>query len=266
MFFYASKLLTLLLQPSSLCVLLIVAGLISMSRRPASRRGRVLAFGGIGLLIIGGFSPLANLVVFPLEQRFAKPDLAKLARPMTGIIILGGFEDGWTSEGRGELSLNEAGERFTEAVMLARQLPTAKVIFTGGPGELRFARSAANDVGRYLLAFGVAADRITLEGASRTTWENAVLTHALVKPKPNDVWMLVTSAAHMPRAVGTFRKAGFDVIAYPVDYVTRDERDFIATFSSLGDGLRRLDRSTKEWAGLMAYWLSGRTSELWPRP
>jgi uncharacterized SAM-binding protein YcdF (DUF218 family) len=266
MFYSASKLLTILLQPSSLCVLLITAGFVSMLRRPSARRGRTIAFCGLAALMLGGFSPLANIVVFPLEQRFAKPDIAKLTRPVRGIIILGGFEDGWVGEGRGELSLNEGAERFTEAVLLAKRLPASKVIFTGGPGEIRFSQGAANDIGRYLEAFGVARDRIMLEGASRTTFENAVLTHALVGPRAGDTWMLVTSAAHMPRAVGTFRKAGFDVIAYPVDYVTRDERDFTGTFSSLGDGLRRLDRSTKEWAGLVAYWLSGRSNALWPGP
>jgi len=76
----------------------------------------------------------------------------------------------------------------------------------------------------------------------------------------------VTSAYHMPRSIGVFRKAGFEVIAAPVDYRTRDEQDLVRLFETIPAGLQRLDLGAREWIGLLAYWLTGRTSALLPSP
>ena len=84
---------------------------------------------------------------------------------------------------------------------------------------------------------GIPAERIELEDRSRNTVENAVFTRALVNPKPNERWLLVTSAAHMPRAIGTFRQAGFPIEAYPVDWRTSGMVDLVIPFSNLGHGL-----------------------------
>ena len=70
----------------------------------------------------------------------------------------------------------------------------------------------------------------------------------------------------LPRAVGVFRKAGFPVEAYPVDWRTRGAEDALRPFASVGDGLRRSDTAVREWVGLAVYWLSGRSSELFPAP
>ena len=67
---------------------------------------------------------------------------------------------------------------------------------------------------------GLDARRILVETRSRNTYENAVYSKELAQPQPGQIWLLVTSANHMPRAVGCFRAVGFDVIPYPVDYDT----------------------------------------------
>jgi uncharacterized SAM-binding protein YcdF (DUF218 family) len=70
----------------------------------------------------------------------------------------------------------------------------------------------------------------------------------------------------MPRAVGVFRKAGLDVVAYPVDYRTTGPGDLISISAELSNGLRRADEAVREWAGLVSYWLLGRSSALFPAP
>ena len=85
-------------------------------------------------------------------------------------------------------------------------------------------------------------------------------------PRPDERWLLVTSAWHMPRAVGVFRQAGFPVTAYPVDFRTGGRANVLRPFATLSEGLRRLDVAAKEWAGLVGYRLTGRTGELFPRP
>jgi uncharacterized SAM-binding protein YcdF (DUF218 family) len=113
---------------------------------------------------------------------------------------------------------------------------------------------------------GIPADRIIVEERSRDTAENARFTKALADPRPGERWLLVTSAFHMPRSIGAFRRVGFAVEAYPVDYRTRGPEDLARPFASLGDGLRRSDIAMREWIGLLIYWLAGRTSELFPAP
>ena len=87
-----------------------------------------------------------------------------------------------------------------------------------------------------------------------------------MQPKPSERWLLVTSAHHMPRSIGIFRKAGFPVEAHPVDFRTRGWQDLDGPFGSLAAGLARTDAAMHEWAGLFVYWLTERTSELFPGP
>ncbi len=266
MFYWLAKILTFLFQPSSLAALAIAAGVRSLVRRPDSRWGRRLALGGLAWVVVAGVLPVGNLVIIPLEERFAHLPRPKPSDNYKGIIILGGAEDGWVSEGRGQLALNEAAERFTEAVRLARELPGTKVMFTGGVGSMWGGQEATGSVMRFLLDAGIAAERIETEAVSRNTHENALMASEVLKPRPGDRWLLVTSAYHMPRSIGLFRKAGFDVSAYPVDFRTRDKTDFKRPFDRLSAGLIRADTAVNEWIGLVAYRLTGRIDDLFPAP
>ena len=117
---------------------------------------------------------------------------------------------------------------------------------------------------RLFLALGVERSQIVLESQSRNTYENVLYTKELVKPKPQETWLLITSAFHMPRSVGIFRKAGWEVIPYPTDYrVIAGQRQPNLGFS---EKLSIIDNAAKEWVGLVSYFLLGRTSELFPKP
>src|SRR5207247_3081186 len=132
--------------------------------------------------------------------------------------------------------------------------PSARIAFSGGSGRLFYDGASEADLAlRLFESFGIARDRIALDDKSQDTDENARFTKALVDPKPGERWLLVTSAHHMPRAVGVFRAAGFPVEAFPVDYRTRGAIDLLRPFSTLGDGLRRTDTAMREWVGLLIY-------------
>lgn len=267
MFYFATKIFWLFVQPSSLSVIAMATGLGVLALTRRRRLGFTLAFSGLALMLAGGFLPLGNYLVLPLEERFAKVELPSASEPVAGIIILGGFEDGWVSAGRPGLAVNEAAERLTEGVRLARRWPQAKFVFTGGVGGLMGQGSdAAGPVGQFLEDVGVARGRIVLEPRALNTFQNATFTRDLVKPNANEKWLLVTSAYHMPRSVGVFRSVGFNVIAAPVDYRTRDSRDLVRMFASIPAGLERLDLGVREWIGLIGYRLTGRTDALVPGP
>lgn len=264
MFFLLSKILGFFALPSNILITLALIGIVLMATRFA-RAGRRLAVAAVILLAIAGLSPLGNAIILPLEERFPAWDAARGAP--TGIISLGGALDTVVSPVRGEVALNEAAERMTAIAELARRFPDARVVFTGGSDRIIFAGvSEASLAERLFLSFGIAKERLTLEDKSRDTLENARFTYDILKPKPGERWLLVTSAHHMPRSVGVFRAAGFSVEAFPVDYRTRGAIDLLRPFATLGDGLRRTDTAAREWVGLLAYRLSGRTAELFPSP
>lgn len=262
-----TKIVSFLLQPSTLMLLAIAAGLVLACTTTWRTRGLRLAIGALVLYVVAGILPIGNALLLPLEQRFAGSQPPPDDQPIAGIIILGGFEDGWVSAGRPGLTINEAAERLTEAVRLARARPEAKLVFTGGVGRLWPAGvSAGGPVAAYLADMGIGPERIILEERARNTYENAVLTRALLAPQPGQRWVLVTSAYHMPRSVAVFRQAGMEVWPLPVDYRTRDAGDLVRLFDRIPAGHERLDLAVREWIGLIAYRLAGRTRTLLPGP
>jgi uncharacterized SAM-binding protein YcdF (DUF218 family) len=222
-------------------------------------------WGGLAALLIGGLSPLGDLLIRPLEGRFARAEIDGAG--VAGIIVLGGAEDSRATDSPQIAPLNEAAERYTEAVALARRLPQARVVVTGGSGMLITTGPQEADVaGRLFVALGVAKERLVLEAKSRDTYENALFTARLVNPKPGERWLLVTSAWHMPRAMGAFRRAAFTMEAWPVDYRTSPGLAMLRLQSSFPEGLRRIDFIVREYIGLVVYYATGRTDALWPGP
>jgi uncharacterized SAM-binding protein YcdF (DUF218 family) len=264
MFFVLAKVLGFFALPSNLLISLGLLGIVLMPTRYA-RAGRKLAVAALILIAMAGWSPLGNALILPLEERFPPWDASR--GPPTGIISLGGAIDTVVSPARGEVALNEAAERLTAMAELVRRYPQAHVVFSGGSGRLIHGDTTEAELAvRLFESFGIERQRVILESKSRDTDENARFTKALVQPKDGERWLIVTSAHHMPRAVGAFRAAGFPVEAFPVDYRTRGAIDVLRPFASLGDGLRRTDTAVREWVGLLMYRLIGRTEELFPAP
>ncbi len=249
MFFYTSKVLWLCLQPSALLLILMLAGAGFLLAR-YQNAGRRLVLVSAALLLFGGVLPLSTWLILPLEQRFVRADLSGGA--VEGIIVLGGMEDPRISTARHAHAIDEAAERLTEAAALALRFPESKIVLTGGSAEVLSAPVIGADAaGLVLRDLGIGDRRLLLEREARDTWENAVKTKALVNPKPGERWLLVTSAWHMPRAMGAFRKAGFPVEAWPVDYRTAGWSDAfrLFPFESPAEGLRQLDLAVHEWFG-----------------
>jgi len=125
---------------------------------------------------------------------------------------------------------------------------------------------ADKNLDKRLANLGVDRAHIIIEPQPRTTSEDALYSAALLKPKPIEKWLLVTMAMHMPRAVGCFRVAGFQVEPYPVEFMTHGRSSLFAGFSAGSSALIQLDRAAKEWIGLIAYRLMGKTDALFPGP
>ncbi len=261
--FVLSKLLWGFANPGNALVLALALGALLLRGRRWRRTGeRVVAVVALLFLAVT-FTPLAAFVALPLENRFPHIDPPER---VDGIIMLGGAVNPPITADRGDPSVNDAAERLLAFADLVRRNPDARAVFTGGSGRL-LGQAMKEDVStRAALAqAGIPEGRVIYETLSRNTWENAVLSRDLVAPGPGERWVLVTSAMHMPRSVGIFRRVGWTVIPYPVDYRTRhDGRPYLSfetdrPLTVLGDAVR-------EWIGLAAYRLMDRTDGLFPGP
>jgi uncharacterized SAM-binding protein YcdF (DUF218 family) len=264
MFFVLSKVLGFLALPSNFLAMVALAGAVLLATRFA-RLGRGLLIAGAVLLAIAGWSPLGAMITQPLEDRF--PPYRDDGTPVAGIIVLGGALDNMVSGARNDVTLNDAAERMTEAVLLARRHPEARLIFTGGEGALiPIGTTEAAIARRFFADLGLPPERTVFESDSRSTAENASNVKSLIGAKPAGRWLLVTSAWHMPRSIGAFRAVGMDLTAYPVDYRTRGPIDDVLPSAWVSQGLSRVDMASREWIGLVTYYLTGRSAELLPSP
>jgi uncharacterized SAM-binding protein YcdF (DUF218 family) len=263
-FFVLSKLLGVLLVPSHLMIGIGVVGLILLATGFASR-GHKFVIASVLLLAIGGFSPVGNLLLYSLEARFP-PWNDRLGAP-DGIVVLGGAIEPNASEEHGVPVFGASIDRLIAVADLAHRYPHARILFTGGNSSLVSSTAREADFALPVLeSLGISRDQLIIERRARNTWENAEFSKAVASPKPGERWLLLTSAYHMARAVGAFRKAGFAVEPYPVDWRLGGHGGLLRFSISFIGGLSRVDTAIREWIGLTAYWFTGRTSEFFPGP
>jgi uncharacterized SAM-binding protein YcdF (DUF218 family) len=263
-FFVLSKTIGYLAMPSNLLMAIGLVGLVLLFTR-FRRLASWLIVTSLVLMALVGYSPLGRILLRPLEERFPPWDASRGAPD--GLVVLGGAISPDISVAHGVVALNGAAERVTVTAELAHRYPNARIIFTGGTASLDpTAPLEAPLAVKEFEALGVAHGRITAEEQSRNTIENAVFSRLLADPKPGERWLLVTSAAHMPRAIAAFRATGFPVEAYPVNWHTRRKDNASELFTSFVGGLAMTDYAVHEWMGLAVYRLTGKTSELFPAP
>jgi uncharacterized SAM-binding protein YcdF (DUF218 family) len=263
MSFVLPRLLWLIGNPLTLLLAAFCAGVaLSIVWRTRRVGFRLLFFTSL-ILVVLAVLPVGRLMLQALEDRFPRPAAPER---IDGVVMLGGAFHASLAEARGEVALNDGAERLFAFMELARRYPQARLAFTGGSGRLAPGRlTEAELLLRALAQAGFADERLVLEDRSRSTWENALLLREVVEPQPGERWLLVTSAWHMPRAIGSFREAGWEVIAWPVDYRTFPGAGLSPGFS-LARGLEAFEVAAHEWIGLAGYRLLGRTGALFPAP
>lgn len=260
--FVVGKMVEMLLSPLDLALVALLLALALMWRGRV-RAGRRLLAATVAALLALAVPPWSDWLLRPLENRF--PEYRESPARVDGIVVLGGSVDPVRSQERGRPVLGGAAERITALVELARRHPEAKVVFTGGSGDFRRQDvKEAHYAAQLLARLGVADGRVLYEDQSRNTRENALFAKPLAMPGAGESWLLVTSAAHMPRAVGAFRAAGWSVVPYPVDH--RTGLGSAGWGFRLGANAAALRAALHEWAGLAYYRLRGWSDSLYPAP
>jgi uncharacterized SAM-binding protein YcdF (DUF218 family) len=262
MLYNLSKAFWLLAQPGNFLALLLVVGCLFLFTRWRGFGRFLVTVAALAALAIT-LLPLGRWVLQPLEDHF--PIVKVLPPKVDGIIMLGGAVNTVATDERGQPQVNEHADRFLAFADLARRYPNAKLVFSGGGPKLRGGTFREADASREVMEWmGMDVSRVIYEHESRNTFENVVNSKALVHPAAGEVWLLVTSAYHMPRAVGIFRSQGWPVIPYPVDYVGiagdsdwTSGADFVTNLDQLSLGL-------KEWFGLLANKWLGHSDSILP--
>ena len=203
---------------------------------------------GLFLFLLIAFLNLSgSLLLRPLETRFPAGKRTP-GDQITGIVLIGGFHlDSRIADEQFDIRSGMS-ERVMETVRLSKLYPQARIVYSGGGTEAQLGKEI-------LVRLGVERERIILEDRSKSTAENASFSKVVAAPKPSEKWLLVTSAFHMPRAMGAFRAIGFPVEADPVDFKS-SKKD--------ADQREQAVLALREYMALFAYWLSGQSNELFP--
>ncbi len=254
LFLIVSKVGWTLIKPETWFFVLMLAAFLAVVRG-----WRRLAAWSLGVALAAfaalAIWPLGMLPLKPLENRF--PVAPEIPAPAL-ILVLGGGEEAHMTAASRLPATNAAGERFAQAAALARRHPDATLAFTGGSGWFVAGGLSGADVAARLFAdAGIAADRVRLEGRSRNTWQNAVYSREAIGAPTDGPVLLVTSAFHMPRAVGVFCAAGWsNLAAWPVDHRAQTGLGTWSWF--FARNLETLNLAVKEWVGLAVYAMTDR--------
>jgi uncharacterized SAM-binding protein YcdF (DUF218 family) len=262
-FWIVSKILWSLASPEKVVLILLFVGTVLIWTK-RQKLGRWLVSMSALIFLVFTLLPVNVFLLKPLEERFSPP--TELPENISGIIVLSGPERPVITKTRGQPSIGEGAERLTTFMALARRYPQARLIYAGGTGSLFYQDYKSNQTARKLFEqLGLNLDRILFDTKARNTYENAVNSFKLIGQQTKGDWILITSAFHMPRSVGVFRKTGWNVIPYPVDYQTSGEWDYDWKFGRL---INFLEFSTglHEWLGLISYRMTGKTAALFPKP
>lgn len=253
----------LLVQPSNLLfILLLLASFLIWRGRKKLGKGIIAAC--MVTYAMTMFGVLNNILMVYLEERFSNYTNVVSDTPYSGIIVMAGTERLTYSTYHNQVTLNGAAERLIETAKLARQFPHLPIIFCGG-GKRKNMLSETDVARKFFTEAGIDISRIRFDDHSYNSYTNAIEARKYIKDTEKEKWLLVTSAFHMPRAVGAYRKAGINIQPYPVDY--RSDLNALSIHSpNTGRNLYELDFAVHEWVGLLVYYIRGYSDDLFPAP
>lgn len=256
MFFALSKTVGILATPHYLALLLLGLALLLRLLGKAPRLRRWLVIVTVLELWLLSTGVVANLLLYPLESAHHRPSRAP-AKPAAIVMLTGTTDPSRQGGGAGGIDFSEHGDRFVEAVRLAHRHPEALLVIAGGSSAvLDTSYREAPALGKLARELGVPEKQLRIEARSRNTRENAVEVDRLLRRAGiRGPVLLVTSAIHMPRAVGCFEKVGRRVVPWPVDYLRTGW--WGSAWLPKPHSLSRSDEALHEYLGWVFYKLLG---------
>jgi uncharacterized SAM-binding protein YcdF (DUF218 family) len=242
--------------PLSICLEVLIIGLVLLWFTKKKRAGKVIVSTGVALLLLISYGPLPEMLLRPLEYSYPPLLEPKDIPPARWIVVLGA---GHTNDPRLPANSQLSGAalfRLVEGMRIHKSLPGSKLILSGG--ALWDPVPEAKVLADVALAFGVDQQNLILESVSKDTEEEARLIQKMVG---NNLFVLVTSASHMPRSMALFKKLGMQPIPAPTDYRVKERQGqevILYAFFPGVDELQKAETAVYEYLGLAWAKLRGR--------
>ena len=259
--FFLKKLISAFLLPSTLSIVLILTGLLLVWVTQRARLGRLLAAGGLALLVLCSYYPVAVAFLLPLERQYSplyprealQRTLAQAGSSPRWIVVLGGGHILDSRVPANDQIGDSALTRLVEGIRLQREIPGAKVLLSGGVGgQVKH----ADILGRVAVTLGLDPKDFVLDRTAWDTEQEAANLSRLVGKEP---FVLVTSALHMPRAMALFRRAGAHPIPAPTHHFTLDAPGVaLSELFPNPDALAMIDAGVHEYLGMVWSKLRGK--------
>lgn len=251
MFFIFSKILPNFVYPVPLLFFALLAILVFYHRRQARAAllGVVIVFYGLSIPI--------TAVSLMLWLQGPYRATSRLQQPYDTVVVLSGMLHLQRSQAD-RLEFNDAADRILAGIALVKQGKAATLLLSGGSGDLYHQEiSEATLLHDFAIELGLQPQQILLDPTSRNTYENAVNSAELIRIYHFRHVLLVTSAAHMRRALAAFHKQGIFPEPYPVDVRIGDLELTPFSFVPSALSLNRTTEVIREVIGLVVYRLQG---------
>jgi uncharacterized SAM-binding protein YcdF (DUF218 family) len=244
--FLFKKIVTPFFLPVSVCIEVLLLGLILLWFTRLQKTGKVIVT--IGLILLTGLSygPVSEALLRPLEYKYPPLLNSDYLPQVKWVVVLGGGHISNPQIPVTSRISSSALYRLVEGIRLYRQQPGRKLILTGG--VIFDPVSHAQVLAEVAQAVGVKKQDLVLEQHSKDTKDEALLVKALVG---NEKFILVTSAVHMPRSMALFRNQGMDPIPAPADFLVTKGQGFGPGIFFPGAGeLVQAERAVYEYLGM----------------
>jgi uncharacterized SAM-binding protein YcdF (DUF218 family) len=254
MFFVLSKVLRALIDPLMWVLALLLVGLVARNRRP--RLATATLAGGAALLLVASLPLVGHALLRTLEMPVRTTIRDGVVYDV--VVVLSGVINDDPTLISGEPQYNESVDRLLVAYTLHKQGRARNLLLSGGSGQLGGGAPEADVLARQLEAWGVGAGHVYRDSKSRNTHENAVESARIIAENGWKRVLLVTSAFHMPRAIGCFHAVGLgDIDTLAVDIRTVPPRLSAGQLSPAIEALGWTSLAIHEWVGRVAYRLRG---------
>jgi len=255
MYVYLSKILPIFVMPLGIVIVLALVALLLREKK--HRTSTALLALAIVVLWVSSMPIVAHTLGHNMESHF--PPVAIEDVQAGGCVIVLGGAVGAPIAPRVSVDLNDAVDRVYKTAQLYKAGKAPIVIVTGGNQPWSVSGVAEAELIRDLLMeWGVPKDVIFMEGSSRNTRENALYTKSIIDTTLCESPLLVTSAAHMPRAVAAFMAVGIRVTPISTDIRVTDKKSLsVMDFIPDSRALAETSDAIREWVGQKVYALQG---------
>ena len=222
------------LLPSVFIPILIIIGFIFLFLFKKKKTSKILIFIGIVLYYFFSITPLSDLIIAPLENKYPKLEQNELQQADKVVLLLGGQESDVL--------------RASEALRIYNLKQEKPIIYIAGRDFLS-KQNQALELKNYLIELGIDEENVLLEDESKTTFESSQNIEKILGQEP---FFLITSAYHLPRSVWIFKKNNTNPIPAPTDFKIQNEYDLFDFFPK-ANNLKNTDAAFHEYFGILYY-------------